>query len=122
MKRQFILIGIGLIALFGLFGCQDTDPKASARRIATRTELIGGPSALGEVGDFIIENNRIRIVVQDKGFSRGFGIYGGGLIDVDRVRGSSMKQRPARGEDGISSVNCFPLLSFRRSSPTRWWY
>ena len=29
------------------------------------------------MGDFIIENNRIRIVVQDKGFSRGFGIYGG---------------------------------------------
>lgn len=69
-----------------LTGCKGDDPLAQARRVETRTELIGGPSALGEVGDYLLENDHIRVVVQDKGFSRGFGVYGGGLIDIDLQR------------------------------------
>ena len=85
-----------LCGLVGLSGCQSSNGGASARRITTRQELSGGPSALGEVGDFLLENNRLRFVVQDKGFSRGFGIYGGGLIDVDRAN--------ARGSERARSV------------------
>jgi hypothetical protein len=70
-----------------LSGCQDTaTARSNARQIATRTDLIGGPSALGEVGDYLLENDQIRVIIQDKGFSRGFGVYGGSLIDADLVR------------------------------------
>ena len=61
-------------------------PKSNARRIVSRTELIGGPSALGEIGDFLLENDKIRVIIQDKGYSRGFGVYGGGIMDADLVR------------------------------------
>ena len=45
----------------------------------------------------VYERDRIRVVIQNAGFSRGFGVYGGGLIDADirRVdeqgRGGSQK-------------------------------
>ena len=77
------------------FGCQEVTPAATARRVATRTELIGGPSALGEVGDYLLENDHLRVIVQDKGFSRGFGVYGGSLngafrgLDAHRIRESA---------------------------------
>jgi hypothetical protein len=54
--------------------------------VAAREELIGGPGALGEVGDYLLENDQVRIIIQNKGFSRGFGVYGGSLIDADLVR------------------------------------
>ena len=38
----------------------------------------------------IIENDRIRLVVQKPGFSRGFGVYGGSLIDADLRRPSEI--------------------------------
>lgn len=77
---------LALALMLAVSGCQDPAPASTARRVATRTELIGGPSALGEVGDYLLENDQIRVVVQDKGFSRGFGVYGGSLIDIDRRR------------------------------------
>jgi hypothetical protein len=54
--------------------------------ISNQEELIGGSSALGAVGDILLENDQIRIIIQDAGFSRGNGIYGGQIIDVDRRR------------------------------------
>jgi hypothetical protein len=41
---------------------------------------------LGEVGDYLLENDQVRVIIQNKGFSRGFGVYGGSLIDADLVR------------------------------------
>lgn len=85
MASRTPLLTVGLAAMVAA-GCQEAEQQANARRVATRTDLIGGPSALGEVGDYLLENDQIRVVVQDKGFSRGFGVYGGSLIDIDRRR------------------------------------
>ncbi len=59
---------------------------AYARRIQSPHELIGGPKALGTIGDWAMGNHHIRVVIQDKGWSRGFGIFGGGIIDADLQR------------------------------------
>jgi hypothetical protein len=79
-----------LVALCGLglavSACENVETRATGRQIASRTELVGGPSALGEVGDFLLENDKVRIVIQGPGFSRGFGVYGGSLIDADLQR------------------------------------
>ena len=83
-QRVFALAA--LLGVVLLSSCQNVEPEARARRVVTRADLIGGPSALGEVGDYLLENDKIRVIVQDKGFSRGFGVYGGGLIDADLVR------------------------------------
>lgn len=76
-----------------LLGCDRTeeDPGfARAERITHRSQLIGGPTALGEVGDYLIENDQIRLVVQDLTFNRGSGLFGGSLIDADLVRFDGM--------------------------------
>ncbi len=74
------------LALVLASACSKGEPRSQARRVSTRADLIGGPGALGEVGDYLLENDKIRVIIQDKGFSRGFGVYGGSLIDADRVR------------------------------------
>jgi len=61
-------------------------PSVRLKRVELRSELIGGPRALGEVGDWLFENDKVRIIIQDEGFSRGFGVFGGSLIDADLVR------------------------------------
>ena len=34
-------------------------------------------------------NDKIRVIIQDEGYSRGFGVYGGSLIDADLTRTGS---------------------------------
>lgn len=64
-----------------------TSNGARAFRVTDRSQLFGGgPRALGDVGDFMLINDQIRVVVQNAGFSRGFGVYGGGIIDADLRR------------------------------------
>ncbi len=61
-----------------------TSVCASARQIASASELIGGPLAMGQVGDYLIENDKARFIVRDTGREFGFLLtYGGHLIDAD---------------------------------------
>ncbi len=84
---RLLLAGSVLASLVFLPGCSSKDdPIAVARVAATRGDLVGGTRALGEVGDIVVENDQIRIVIQNEQFSRGFGVYGGSLIDADLRR------------------------------------
>ena len=107
---------LALLALAGLATCDDATPGTSAREVSTRTELIGGPSALGELGDWVLENDKIRIVIQDVGFSRGFGVYGGSLIDADLVR--PLRPGQAHGGHGRDQFGeLFPIFFIEALEP-----
>jgi hypothetical protein len=62
-------------------------PAASARRITDPADLIEGPLAHGQVGDWLLENNQARFVIQDapKRQLHSVGQYGGNVIDAERV-------------------------------------
>jgi hypothetical protein len=81
MKAAFIVALVCALA-----GCSKTTPPAQAFKIKSRSDLIGGKRALADVGDFKITNGLVQAIVQDKGTSRGFGAFGGSLIDIDLVR------------------------------------
>ncbi len=102
-----------------LGGCQqDLAGGAVARQVATRGELIGGPGALGEVGDYLLENDKIRVVIQGPGFSRGFGVYGGSLIDADLVRPvPSGSQLGGQGRDQFGEL--FPIFFLEAQVPEK---
>jgi hypothetical protein len=66
-----------------------TQAIASARRITLPSELIGGPLAMGRVGDWIIENDRVRFIIRDVGRDFSFMLtYGGHIMDADFQRSS----------------------------------
>jgi hypothetical protein len=77
---------------------------ALATVVADPAELIGGPLARGRLGDVLLANDRIQVVVQQPGRSMfGIGTYGGTIIDADR-------QRPA-GEERDSFEEIAPLVN-----------
>lgn len=99
-------------------GCQRTQPPARAFKIGSRSELIGGKRALGEVGDFKLSNGVVQAIVQDVGFSRGFGAFGGSLIDVDLVRGNPAS--PTTGTTGNDYfTEMFPTFFLQAIEPSK---
>jgi hypothetical protein len=86
--------------------CNPGEPEARAFRIEDRRQLIGGSSALAELGDFILENDRIRVAITQRGNSVGPGVFGGSLIDADLHRPEA-SFRGGRGKDQLSEI--FPI-------------
>lgn len=72
--------------------------QTRAGRITRDTELLGGDTAKGRVGDYKIYNSKIAVVIAEPGASRGFQPYGGIIIDADRVRPAGSPGKSAFGE------------------------
>lgn len=104
------------LALPALLACSSKVPHVTAKQITSRADLVGGPGALGEVGDYLLANEQIRVVVQGPGYSRGFGLYGGSLIDVDLQRPSSAgSSAGGEGRDNFSEL--FPAIFLKAMKP-----
>lgn len=71
--------------------------------------LIGGPLAQGREGDVLLQNDKIRLIIQKPTRNTGVGLYGGNLIDADRFRPSSQP-----GQDQFGST--FPLINLAWTS------
>jgi hypothetical protein len=98
-----------------------TIPCASARQIASTSELIGGPLAMGKVGDWLIENDKARFIVRDLGREFSFMLtYGGHLIDADfqqKLGPSSLSPPYPPGRDSFQAIS--PLIHISSSdNPT----
>lgn len=63
-----------------------TAPADTPYTMRTAAELIGGPQAEGRVGDVLLTNDVIRVVIRAPGKYPGVGSFGGNIIDADRVR------------------------------------
>jgi hypothetical protein len=113
---RLVLLGLVVLAA-ALAGCSDTKPKLRAISITDRNQLIGGPCAKGKLGDFLIENDKIRVVIANAGPTFSAGLFGGTMIDIDRHRWRSA-DRASHGWDAFQEA--FPLanlLTFNPSSP-----
>ena len=98
-RRRAPLRTVGILLL--LVGCSGSDESPTpsvpappvthlpvAKRITSPSELIGGPLSSGRVGDYLLANDRIRVILQDVGRDPiGFvSPYGGNIVDADLVR------------------------------------
>lgn len=114
MKRLLLLC----VAMLPIACSSPTPTRASAVKISSREQLVGGRRALGEVGDFRISNGIIQAVIQDVGHSRGFGAFGGSLIDIDLVRaGVESKGTGVTGNDQFTEL--FPAFFLEAMEPTK---
>ncbi|HCF57470.1 MAG TPA: hypothetical protein DFS52_05695, partial [Myxococcales bacterium] len=83
LPGPWLRTGLAVLIAGALGACEEsTGTRAMAMQVTKRDQLVGGPRALGDVGDFVLSNGRIRAVVQGASASRGFGVFGGSLIDV----------------------------------------
>ncbi len=117
---------LALVASIACLGaaCGDPAPRARALVIGSLDDAIGGPHALGQIGDFLLENDQIRLVISDTGvsadpnkpstFGRANTTFGGSLVDADlvRVHGSE-----SRGNDQLAEL--LPGLLFTVINPTK---
>ncbi len=79
---------------------------ARARKIEFAGQLLAGPNAVGKVGDYLLENEKIRVVVQAGGRAFGPLPYGGTIIDADLAG-------PGPGNDQFGEVGL--LYNFGRT-------
>lgn len=68
-------------------------------RVATKDDLLEGEAATGRPGDVLLENDRVRILIEAAGRTLAPQPYGGNLIDAGLVNGSG-KSFDAFGELG----------------------
>jgi hypothetical protein len=64
-------------------------PPASVRRITASKDRVGGPLAIGRVGDYVLENGEVAFVINQLGRGFGFSESGGNLIDAADARSRS---------------------------------
>lgn len=57
--------------------------QLGARQVQGAGDLIGGPNAQGAPGDFLLENERVKVVIQGPGRHFGPNPYGGTILDAD---------------------------------------
>ena len=80
----------------------DLEGRAVACRITREDQLIGGESARGRLGDYLLANEKIRLIIRGPGRVVGFSAYGGNIIDADRVRPAG-----EAGSDSFGQLNLF---------------
>jgi len=87
-----------------LIGCSSQEaPYARAVQIGSLDESIGGPKAMGREGDFLLENDRIRLVIRGARTSLGPHTSGGSLIDADLQR-DDPRYAHGHGDDLFSEM------------------
>ncbi|WP_437817806.1 PHP domain-containing protein [Sorangium sp. So ce1078] len=91
------------------------DRLLRAKRIEQRAELVGGPVAMADVGDFLLENDQIRVAILGGRDSPGPGIFGGAIVDVDRRRGR-IGEEGGQGRDRFAEM--FSLANLIVPDPT----
>ena len=98
-------------------------PTSHAFRIGSLEDTIGGPHAIGRIGDFLLENDQIRLVVADTGVSQDpakttYGrvntTFGGSLVDADLRR---LGGEDAHGNDQLAEL--LPGFVFTVINPTK---
>src|SRR4051812_1237740 len=106
-----------IVAAALLYAC-DSGPRAYGGQVQSRAELVGGPRAVGEVGDWRLSNGKVRFIVQDKGASRIYTTFGGSLIDADLERPNDLDPYGRRvGHDGLGEM--FPAYFLSAVEPTK---
>ncbi|MFT3708416.1 MAG: CehA/McbA family metallohydrolase [Archangium sp.] len=79
----------------------------SAKQVTDVSQLIGGNYAQGRIGDFVLQNDRIRVVIQQPSRTIGPVPYGGTIIDADLQRSTGS------GRDEFGKMG--PIYAFGRT-------
>ncbi|MCZ7582055.1 MAG: hypothetical protein M5R36_01285 [Deltaproteobacteria bacterium] len=113
--RMMAALLAALIGTAGFFGCHEPQDfkEARAYRVKSRSQLIGGPKALGTKNDIIMENDKIRVLINAQPTSMAFTRYGGAILDADLNRYEEGFDPAAGGRDQFGElVPIFDIKGF----------
>ena len=104
------------LALALVTGCPGGDPPVlspipafvSARTLEEGDAGVGGPLSQGLAGDVLMENGRIRVVLQKPGRALALNPHGGTILDADVVRDDGV-DRDRFGEVGLFVNSAFAI-------------
>ena len=107
-RSSTLLLGSVGIFLVSVSCKTEKSTWASAYQIETLSQGIGGPKATARPGDFVLENDRIRLAILGARNSLGPHTSGGSLIDADLQR-NDPRFAQGRGLDQLAEV--FPTVN-----------
>ncbi len=114
MVRRLTWAGLILAWAATSPGCNNNERTLQAKRIEREDELIGGPLAKGQIGDFLLENDKVRVVITATGHSWEVGLFSGSLIDAD-LRRPERSFVAAGGLDQFAEL--FPTVNLVTANP-----
>ena len=94
---------VQLILSSAFFACQNQPLTPSAYEIEDLSQTIGGPKALAQPGDIMLENEYLRAAIIGKRPSMGPHTDGGGLIDAD-IQRRSPEYANGHGNDQLAEI------------------
>ena len=107
----FLIIGLlALSACNGHGGGNDSgtepeEPRAKAREATSANDLLQGPLARSSEGDYVLENDLLRVIIQKPGRNWfGLATYGGNIIDAS-AKNADGSYNPDHLEEFIIGVN-----------------
>ena len=84
---------------------QPPQAQAQAREASVEADLLGGPLARSSNGDYVLENDLLRVIIQKPGRNwYGMGTYGGNIIDAS-ARHEDGSFNPDHLEEFVIGVN-----------------
>ena len=86
-----------------LSGCDNNTSSTKAYQITSMSQAIGGSKALAREGDFVLENEKIRVAIIGNRPSMGPHTMGGTMIDADLKRPQGMYAN-GNGTDEFSEI------------------
>lgn len=110
---KILLLGLLLTACHGQqdslnsFSPALVGPPETPFTIHDPSQLIGGPIATGRMGDVLLENDKIRVIIEQPGKTPWVANFGGGIVDADLVRESGV------GEDNFGFMH--PIINIEWS-------
>ncbi len=103
-----------LATALALTACDQSKNLLSAKQATTRSQLVGGPVAYADVGDFVLENDKVRVAILGSERSWGPGIFGGSLVDAD-IRRNDPRYPSGQGRDKFAEI--FPFANLLVPAP-----
>lgn len=113
--RRILAPVLALLALTPLpfMGCGE-DRTLRAKQIESSFELVGGPVSMATVGDYLLENDQVRVAILGGRHSPGPGVFGGSLVDAD-IRRKDARFAEAQGQDRFAET--FPIANLLVPDP-----
>ena len=105
MRSASLLIGV----LCAACGAPEPRTYAEVLEITERSQLIGGPGAQGAIGDYLIQNDKIRVIIHGRAGDTGSSTaFGGSILDAD-IQRPQAEFSGGQGRDNLYELG--PLVS-----------